>query len=314
MIKPKGNGVRWIEIACGVLACAFLLYKWISYEDYHVLRGVWTERASWNWFACLFACLLLSFNLTAEAAKWKVLLTPLGRRSLLLSIKDVCKGYLGAFVTPNRVGEFPYRAMYLPKEWRLMAVGLGGIGSVMQMGVIVLCGIPALCCLSQTLPYLNWTKTCLVLLFVLLLGLIVGYWVSTSKQTKKLWDDFLMALRHLALKGAVCVLALTLMRYLVFCVQFWLMLEFCGVHLAMKDAWMAIGLYYMLVTLTPSVNVAELAVRGSWAVVALSPFTTNIPAVTLAAWCVWVVNGVLPLLIGLLLKHTNQATRDEILV
>jgi len=43
----------------------------------------------------------------------------------------------------------------------------------------------------------------------------------------------------------------------------------------------------------------------------LSPFTSDTPAVTLAAGCVWLINGVTPMIIGLLLKKTNLAMDDS---
>lgn len=305
------NSVRWSEGVCSVVACAFLLYKWLTYKDYDLFWQEWIGGESWNWMAGIVTCLLLPCNLMTESIKWKALLRPLGERSTPNAFKDVCKGYLGAFVTPNRVGEFPCRAFYLPRDWRVTAIGLGGIGAIVQMGVIAAMGIPAFCVLCHALPRIDWTRSILYVSIMLVVVVVAVYLLSRFRSVKQVWDDFVRALHHLGTKGVAGVTLWALLRYLIFCFQFWLMLEFCGVHLAFSQAWMAVAVYYMLVTFTPSIHVAELAVRGSWAVVALSPFTNEIPAVTLSAWLVWMINGVVPLLVGMFIKHTSPATPDE---
>ena len=312
MIKPitKENTVRMLEIFCGVLACCFLGFKLYSYDHYQLLLEEWTKAHTWHWNAAVIALVLLCPNLLLEAAKWKTLLSPLGKRSFLDACKDVCKGSVGAFITPNRVGEFPYRAMFLPSAWRVSAVALGVVGSLTQMMLISIVGIPSLSILSRLLPSFEWGNTIIRVLVLMILMCIACVGVACLNSTQRLWREFIMALQSLGYYGAVKVLIFTLGRYLVFSAQFWLMLEFCGVSLSLMQALLAIPAYYFLVTFTPSVNVAELAVRGSWAVIALSPFTDNTPAVILTASLVWVVNGLFPLLIGLFLRKTNPAIDD----
>ena len=306
----KENTVRLLEIICGALACCFLGFKLYSYEHYQLLLDEWTNAHAWHWNAAALAVLLLGPNLLLEGAKWKTLLSPLGKRSFPDACKDVCKGSVGAFITPNRVGEFPYRAMFLPASWRISAVALGVVGSVAQMLVISVVGLPALGVLSGLLPSFEWGEMLLRLLLLMGLVALMCVGMACLESTRRMWREFMTALKRLGYSGAVKVMLYTLGRYMVFSAQFWLMLEFCGISLSLVQAFLAIPAYYCLVTFTPSVNVAELAVRGSWAVIALSPFTDNAPAIILTAGLVWMVNGVLPLLIGLFLKKTNPAIDD----
>ena len=301
------SAVRWIEAVCSVLACVFLLYKAVSYTDYPLLFSVWEHRASWGWSAGCCACLLLPFNLLCESLKWRGLLKPLGNRSVTDALKDVCKGYLGAFITPNRVGEFPCRSLYLPASWRASAIGMGGVGAAIQMGVITCMGIPALFILSAVLPSFDWRLVILRVVVLLLFLLTVCIIVARIPSTRKVWHEFVTALHRLGLHGVGEVAWWTIMRYIIFCGQFWLILKFVGVSLSLQQACLAIPTYYILVTFTPSFNLTELAVRGSWAVVALSPYTTTTPSIILAAWLIWVINSIFPLLIGLVMKQTNPA-------
>lgn len=307
----KCNKLRVLESVCGIVACCYLVFKLLVYDDYQLMWHKWCNAESWQWITATVALIMIVPNLMLEATKWKLLLAPMGKRTLKDAFKDVCKGTVGAFITPNRVGEFPYRAIYLPPSWRISAIALGGMGSMIQMVVISMIGLPTLCALCTMLPVFDWENTILRLLILLILIIIGCVLLAKLKTTQKAWKELLLALNKLSGKETIGVILCTFGRYATFCTQFWLMLESCGVSLSWEQALMAIPTYYFLVTFTPSINVAELAVRGSWAVIALSPFTSDTPAVTLAAGCVWLINGVTPMIIGLLLKKTNLAMDDS---
>lgn len=94
------------------------------------------------------------------------------------------------------------------------------------------------------------------------------------------------------------VLLLHLARYAVWMTQLWALLTFCGISLTPLQALTAIVPYYILITVMPSVPAADIALKGGWAVVVFSQFTDNIPAIALTVSLVWMVNTVLPVLLG----------------
>ena len=54
-----------------------------------------------------------------------------------------------------------------------------------------------------------------------------------------------------------------------------------------------------MITVMPSVPVADVAVKGGWAVLIFSHFTENIPAIAVTVTLIWVINTVLPILLGI---------------
>ena len=76
-----------------------------------------------------------------SALKWQRLVAGLQPISLGLAFRSVLVGQTGAFFTPNRIGEFPARALMLNKNNMIPAVALGFVGSAMQMLVITLFGL-----------------------------------------------------------------------------------------------------------------------------------------------------------------------------
>ena len=71
-----------------------------------------------------------------------------------------------------------------------------------------------------------------------------------------------------------------------------------GVNLSVGDMITAILAFYLFVTITPSLPVADVGIRGSWAIIVFSHFTDNIAAIAMAVVLLWVVNSVLPMLTG----------------
>jgi len=93
-------------------------------------------------------------------------------------------------------------------------------------------------------------------------------------------------------------MAISLLRYLVFCFQFFLMLRFFGVQLELWQALIAIPANYLFVTFTPSVAFSEAAVRSSYAVLFIGAFSGQVVGIALAGMCIWMVNFVFPMLVG----------------
>jgi hypothetical protein len=99
---------------------------------------------------------------------------------------------------------------------------------------------------------------------------------------------------------------LSALRYAVYCVQMILILRFCGVDLSIGTMLTDILAYYMLVSVTPSMPVADVGIRGSWAIVVFSQHTANIPAIAMASILLWVVNAMMPMIVGTMIRKTNR--------
>ena len=121
----------------------------------------------------------------------------------------------------------------------------------------------------------------------------VGYSLDQWRSCIGSWRDWLRDWRKW-----LRVLLLHLARYAVWMTQLWALLTFCGISLSPWQALTAIVSYYVLITIMPSVPAADVALKGGWAVVVFSQFTDNIPAIAITVTLVWVINTVLPVLLG----------------
>jgi len=88
------------------------------------------------------------------------------------------------------------------------------------------------------------------------------------------------------------------LRYVVFTVQFVLMLLAFDAGLRLGDALLAVPLIYLVTTLVPTVMLTELGVRGSVSLAVLGALGGVASGILLAAFTVWLVNLVLPAVAG----------------
>ena len=294
-----------------LLAYLFLGYKLFTFDGYEALLEHFSSVSFHDYLFLFFVFLLLPFNLFFEALKWQRLVAGLQPISLGLAFRSVLVGQTGAFFTPNRIGEFPARALMLNKKNMIPAVALGFVGSAMQMLVITLFGLITtfLYISNNVSPLLSSVSTVswvvsllLVLLVIISCALLFGHYkwfygcLSNSKWQflNRLGEGF----AHLSFRDAWLIFSFSALRYLVYSSQFYAMLLFMNVTLTPWQALLSIPTIYLLVTYTPSFAFSEAMVRGSYAIFILSAFSTNDAGMALASILLWCINYCLPMLVG----------------
>lgn len=102
----------------------------------------------------------------------------------------------------------------------------------------------------------------------------------------------------------------TLARYIVWGVQLWAVLTLCGITMTPLQAFSCIAIYYVLVSIMPSVPAADVALKGGWATVVFAPFTDYIPSIAIAVTLIWLLNTVIPVLCGVAINGWRTWTRS----
>lgn len=209
--------------------------------------------------------LLLPVNIFLEAGKWRYLLRDIYPMSFREAQEQVYFGFIGAFATPQRAGDYPSRVLLMKsKEHRGKAIAMGVYGSVVLTAIILLAG---------ALPF----------------------WAYVSDIAPRWWM-ILPILLPVFMPRFTQVSVWSIARYIVFCTQLYLMLRIVGVDIDAAEALTRIPYYYVLVTLTPNIPISDPAIRGSWAVIAFGEQGA------IAALGLWLINSVLPLGIGGILQ------------
>ena len=109
----------------------------------------------------------------------------------------------------------------------------------------------------------------------------------------------------------VQILSLSCLRYLVFVLQYVLLLQVMQVHIDGLLLFVLITIFYLVMAVVPTFGFIELPVRisASWAILKL--YTTNEIGVGSVALGIWIINLAIPALIGSLLILSNKIVREK---
>ncbi|HEY8397826.1 MAG TPA: lysylphosphatidylglycerol synthase domain-containing protein, partial [Flavihumibacter sp.] len=229
-----------------------LIFIWLSWSIYRQvslqpnLSSTWQQMmeslrgpGAWKLYT---AILLMAVNWGLEALKWRDLLWSLHQISLWRALKATLAGVAFAINTPNRIGEYGGRVLYLPEGKRLASVSLTLIGSFSQVLITLLVGTVALWIwyanneLIHVPPSWNlqeiWVQALGWILTVLSLSGLLLYlriswivrWVEKIPGADRMLG-MLQVVDHLPVTILLRVLLWSAIRYLVFVIQYILLLQ-----------------------------------------------------------------------------------------
>ncbi|WP_434801886.1 hypothetical protein [Flavihumibacter fluvii] len=232
--------------------------------------------------------------------------------------KAILAGIAFAVNTPNRIGEYGGRILYLPEGKRIQAVSLTLIGSYSQLLATLLMGSAGLWLFYFGLPGINpdanissygiWIRLlCLVistitvlLLFIYLRISWLVRWVEKIPRIEK-WVKALLVIDHLPVRILLRVLGWSLLRYVVFVIQYILLLQIFNVTNDSWTAWWLISILFLALAIIPTIAMAELGIRGKLAIELFGWVSTNQLGIISATLSIWMVNLVIPAILGSLL-------------
>ena len=265
--------------------------------------------------------LLLIVNFLLEAVKWRFFISPLEKISLWVSLKAVLTGVSVSMFMPNRVGDYLGRVFVLKKANRIQAVISTIVGSMSQLittflfgSVALLIAFPYYLDLSEQLNlWLYWGLWAVVIIgdfTIVFFYLNFGAFTAVIKRIsgrgydkiKKYADVFSLYKST----DMLFVLTISMLRYLVFSLQFYLLLRLFKVEIAYFDAMVLISLIYLAMAIIPTIALTEIGVRGSVSIFLFAYYFKLMGsmsadyelAVASASTALWLVNLVIPAFAG----------------
>jgi len=295
--------LRWgLFVTALVVLCARLA----GYQGREDLQHAFAE--AWNSLhaGVVAGLVLLMFvNWSLEALKWRVLMHHLEPITAARALLATFAGTTVGIITPNRVGEFAGRVLYLTPEHRLRGGAITLLGSLAQFAVTMALGV-----LAVGLARLHgghaavagpaWTALVWATMAVGAVVLLLLFLPATLARLLALvrWPHRIApAIEGLGSVSASVirrVLLLSLLRYAVFTAQFvWLLHVVAGVELL--TGLLLVPVVFLITTWVPSTAFTELGIRGG---VITSVVPGDPAALLLVTALIWAVNLMLPALIG----------------
>jgi uncharacterized membrane protein YbhN (UPF0104 family) len=233
--------------------------------------------------------------------KWHIILKTTPQRiSLKTTIQSLFTGIATGVITPNRIGNFIGRIIFFGGRSRGLLI-LGTLYSnFSQFLASILFGCLGFYFLQNSIPF--YSPLLLIIFIIVFTAFLLFYffWNKIKFPRSKILKRYTNSIR---LFGEVVnpiripILALSMMRYLVFSTQYVLLLVAFGVSFSFLLV-AAIFLIYFMSTLIPSVFTGKLIIRESASLLILGLFIENQALILLASTLLWIINLGIPSLIG----------------
>ncbi|HRZ97077.1 MAG TPA: lysylphosphatidylglycerol synthase domain-containing protein [Paludibacter sp.] len=311
--KSEKNSLFKIIVWVFMFGSVFYLgYKLFTFNGYSSLLDEWKSLPPKHFYWLGLVFLLMPLNWLSESIKWKLIVSETQPLSLKNAVKSVLAGFSTGFFTPNRMGDMVGRLVFLESSNRKTGVTLSLMSSLTQNIIIALCGIPGAILFftfqqSEVLKLNNYLIiTSIIAVVMIVLFLLVPKLAGRNKNAAV--NEYIKGFANYSLSKSFLILFVSLIRFVIFSIQFYAMLRFFGVHLLPGQAIAAIPANYLFVTFTPSLAFTEPAIRGSYAVFFIGQFSSHTVGIALAGIGLWVINYLISMFLGfiVLLKQTKK--------
>lgn len=300
-----------------------ILFVWLSYSIYQqivrqadvhqswqLIKSAFTGSQSWK-LAVVTGLMLLNWGI--EARKWQLLVSKIQQVSFGRAYRAIFSGQALAFNTINRAGESAGRAIFLQEGNRLRGIVLSIVGSMSQIIITFLMGLLALLYLRFAVlndnPQVGFS---IFWLNILITGISVGIMVSLILYFRlsgmiRLLEKipliakhkfFVQKLEDFHTKELTRILFLSLSRYVVFVVQYVLLLQVFEVSISFIDAASMVGVMFLILAIVPTIALAELGFRGKVSLQLFGLFSTNTVGIVATAAGIWIINLIIPAIAG----------------
>ena len=275
------------------VVCLVAIYNKVAHNEnlnqYSADIKIQFEKISFfEWFVLL---LLFLCNYLVEAIKWQNLLASWNPISIYTSYKSVLIGQAFAFFTPARSGDYVGRILLLPTGSKIKGVAQMAWSSYAQLIITISIGSFAI---FFNLPFLPWIK------WIMPLGLIAVLFIYFHPGQFNGWLNKINKLQ-IQNKLKLNLLGLSFLKYIIFVIQYTWAVKMLNIPIANIDLWVALGVLFLLLSIIPSISLTDLVIRGQLIVVLLEPFYSNSLMLICLSTIIWVVNFLLPAIIGAVL-------------
>lgn len=287
----------------------------LSFSDYHLIY-------------LLGAIFLMPFNWIFESLKWRVLLRT--RLSLNTAFKAVLGGVAVSLFTPNRIGEYGGRVLFVEAKHNWKAVIATMIGSIIQLAILLFGGMFGLMFYARSV----WGWEGMELWWVVLLSggsgvllLLIFFNVKRAVSLLrpilrwKIAQRFSTAIEMIAdYEGEILIKAMcwALLRYMTFCIQYVLLLTFFSVKIPLWAAFSGVATIFLIQAGVPLSPVMGLLARGELALFIWAPFSEQTVGILASTFSLFIINLAIPALVGMvliaktnLLKSLGYENNDE---
>lgn len=307
-----GAWPRWVwtvlKAIISSIIIGFIVDKLLT--DQYSLSSIYTSLQGGHFLFLVCACFLLPVNLGLEAQKWRLLMLPYyPGLTIKKAYQAVIAGMSLGFITPNRLGEYAGRILYLPEGHRTQAAVATYLSRLGQLVAALIGAFIAIIGFIVSGKVLLQTVTVLIVVCVLLSVLLLTVFILNPHSIKniavfvgllrfKIAQKVTAAQAGFTQTQLVKMIGLACIRYSVFILQYYCLLCAFGYQNSFWLATQVCALIFILKSLVPSVAFSEMGIREGIALQVMGWLFIPATICFNATVTLFVLNLMLPSLIG----------------
>lgn len=271
----------------------------VSYSEFQFLKSVFTSSD----YAVLFVFLLLllsSFNWILEIEKWRLLSNEIQALSFKDAFYQTLIGFTSSIITPAKAGDFVAKALYFPTNVRARVIWLNAVNNGTQLISTLFFGVIGIGTLLLLFPefrnvFNNFNLGIIILGLTILTAVGLLLWKFSFKLT---FQKFIKSTFNITRSVLLRVQILSLVKYLVFSFQFYLLLGYFSINLNYGLAMSLIATLYLFNSVIPTSALLDTVTKGGLAVFLFGIVGVAPLAILMVVFVMWIFNYCLPALIG----------------
>lgn len=257
------------------------------------------------WFLLVLPIALMPLNWLLEAAKWVVLSSKIETISLARAWSAVLAGLGLAFVTPHALGDYAGRILHSSSYDRGRLLGALLLGRLLQLIATLFFGTWGL--MYYFIGEINWLTfiaglISLILIAALSITLLQMLVLAFGMQTifGRWVNKYFGLFTEYSWKEIIQVQLLSLIRYIVFATQFYIIFILLDVGLSPALSFAGISWTLLLKSILPSFNfLSDLGIREAATLLFFEGYEYLSAQIVLASLLLWIINLLVPAIIGL---------------
>ena len=300
-----------------------VLFIWLSWSIYRQVQRQPDLETAWAGIKASFntplvwnlagVMLLMIANWSIEAIKWKIAVKYVQDVSFFKAFRAVLSGVSFSVSMPNRIGEYFGRVLYMDEGNKLKTISITIVASISQLIITLMMGAIGLIILRPKIEASGlissiWMNVIIygtlgvlmvVLLFYFRLSWMVRWFDRLPGITRFVY--LVRALEDFKAPQLLKLLLLSLTRFTVFIVQYYLLFQLFAVDVSWIQCFWAVSVSFLVMAVIPTIAIAELVQRGKILTTIMALYTTNQLGVGFTTAGIWLINLILPAIVGSLL-------------
>ncbi|SDE76590.1 hypothetical protein SAMN05216464_109107 [Mucilaginibacter pineti] len=250
---------------------------------------------------------LMFVNWFLEALKWRYVTKTLINITMWEAVEAVFCGLTWAVTTPNRLGEYGGRVMFLPPRKRIHGIFAMSVGSFSQGAVTNVLGVLAMIWFSCTFIHDKfWLVTGIVSICaaIVILQLIFYFhikWAVTVLDRVPLikkYHRFFEIMGRYRTGELLKIMGFSIARYITFTFQYFLVFQLLIPQMNVVPVMLVLMLFFLVSSAIPSLDLFDIGVRGFTAAHLFVYVTDQKIAVIAGVSSIWLINLFIPAILG----------------